>query len=127
LRAFFLTESVRLSEVTRIIVGEGSAANSLAQTSGGDAVVWAAEAAAADEPPGSSASLARDLVHFETAALDRRPDAIVLADDSDTALAAGLVAAKLLIPLQATEAARTPSSANGRLIEQLADAYTRTP
>ena len=51
---------------------------------------------------------------------------MVLADDSDAALAAALVATKLLIDVVATAGrARARSSANGRLIAQLAEAYTR--
>ena len=48
----------------------------------------------------------------------------MLADDSEEALAAALVATKLLIEVRAAEAARNPESANGRLIAQLAGAYT---
>ena len=40
-------------------------------------------------------------------------------------VAAALVAAKLLIRVSAADAARDPASANGRLIAQLAGAYTR--
>ena len=58
--------------------------------------------------------------------LAQETDSIVLADDSDAALAAALVAAKLLIPLSAADRPHgAPSSANGRLIAQLAGAYTR--
>ena len=50
------------------------------------------------------------------------PERVVLADDSDAALAAALVASKLLIPLEATDDASQPASANARLIAQLAAA-----
>ena len=49
---------------------------------------------------------------------------MVLADDSDEALAAALVAAKLLIELEATASASATTSMNGRLIAQLAGGST---
>ncbi len=74
---------------------------------------------------GSSAALAAAIVSFEAEVATRRPASVVLADDSDVALAAALVATKLGVPVAAVEAARDPSRANGRLIAQLADAYTQ--
>jgi hypothetical protein len=113
----------------RVIVGEGSTAGALAQTAAADETprIWADSGAQEGDPPGSSAPLARDLTRFEAEALDRAPASIVLADDSDAALAAALVATKLLIPLTATDDARRATTVNGRLIAQLADAYTRSP
>ena len=72
----------------------------------------------------SVAALAAALTAFETEVSDRQPAEIVLADASDAALAATLVGAKLPVPVTATERARDPASANGRLIAQLAGAYT---
>jgi hypothetical protein len=123
-----LTESVRLSAVTQLIVGEGSTAEALAQTLGQvaeTAGIWAASGPVTADDPGSSAPLARELTRFEAEAVARKPDSVILADDSDASLAAALVATKLLVPLAAVDAAMRPSSANGRLIAQLADAYTR--
>ena len=67
----------------------------------------------------SVAGLARLLLEFERMLRDDPPDRVVLADDSDEALAAALVATKLLIPLDATASTRAPTSTNGRLIAQL--------
>ena len=50
---------------------------------------------------GSSAALAAAIVSFEAEFAARRPDSVVLADDSDAALAAALVATKLGIPVAA--------------------------
>ena len=112
---------------TEIFVGERAAAAALARAAdgAGKPAVWASDPPPEPDPPGSSAALARAVVSFEAEALAREPDSIVLADDSDAALAAALVAAKLLIRVSAADAARDPSSANGRLIAQLAGAYTR--
>ena len=54
-----------------------------------------------------------------------RPDLVVLADASDTALAGALVAAKLGIAVEAMPAASDAPTTNGRLIAQLAAAYTQ--
>jgi hypothetical protein len=67
----------------------------------------------------SVARLARLLLEFERMLRDDPPDRVVLADDSDEALAAALVATKLPIPLDVTASTRAPTSANGRLIAQL--------
>jgi hypothetical protein len=113
----------------QIIVGEGAVARELARTvaASENPRIWADSGSEDGDPPGSSAPLARDLTSFEAEALERTPEAIVLADDSDAALAAALVATKLLIPLAATDGARRSSTVNGRLIAQLAGAYTRSP
>jgi hypothetical protein len=68
--------------------------------------------------------LARALLSFEAEFEAERPEAIVLTDASDAALAAALVGAKLLIPVRATDDAIEPASVNAALIAQLADAYT---
>ena len=47
------------------------------------------------------------------------PERVLLADDSDAALAAALVASKLMIALDAEPAASEAASPNGRLIAQL--------
>jgi hypothetical protein len=73
-----------------------------------------------DGPEPSVAGLARLLVGFEEALSADPPEGVVLADDSDEALAAALVATKLLIPIHARPQASAPTSLNGRLIAQLA-------
>src|SRR5262245_51573338 len=109
--AFFLTESVRLPPMTQIIVGDGSAAETVAQAlgEGENPRIWAAEPPDPGDQPGTSAPLARELIRFEAEATAREPGSIVLADDSDASLAAALVATKLLIPLAAVDAAMRPS------------------
>jgi hypothetical protein len=57
---------------------------------------------------------------FEHALSDDPPERVVLADDSDAALAAALVASKLLIPLESRVDASESPSANAALIAQLA-------
>ncbi|MGH2986006.1 MAG: hypothetical protein ACRDLO_04880 [Solirubrobacterales bacterium] len=66
------------------------------------------------------ARLARLLVELERSLSADPPDKVVLADASDDALAAALVATKLLIAVEAAPAAMDPQSSNGRLIAQLA-------
>lgn len=72
----------------------------------------------------SVAALAKALVALERRIESECPESIVLADASDSALAAALVAAKLQVPLRATAAATDPASTNGLLIAQLAGTYT---
>ena len=74
--------------------------------------------------PVSTAELADLLLAYEASLSEERPERVVLADDSDASLAAALVAAKLLIPLEAMPAASEAASDNGRVIAQLASAYT---
>jgi UDP-N-acetylglucosamine 2-epimerase len=66
-----------------------------------------------------TARLSGALVALEEAFEADRPEAVVVADDSDVALAAALVATKLLIPLEAGAGAATDSP-NGRVLAQLA-------
>jgi hypothetical protein len=77
------------------------------------------EAAAAPE-----GGLAEALREAERLIEERRPRAVRVVDDSDFALAAVLVALKLHVAVEATSAASESPSANGRLIAQLARAYT---
>lgn len=69
-------------------------------------------------------SLAEALVAFERRLREEPADLVVLADDSDTALAATLSALKLGVTVEAVPAVRGGSSDNARLIAQLAPAYT---
>jgi hypothetical protein len=72
--------------------------------------------------PLSIAELAGLLRSFEDELTRDQPERVVLADDSDRALAAALVAAKLLIPIEAKAGASGAASANARVISQLASA-----
>ena len=113
--------------MTQIIVGDPASTAELFETAPNaeNIRIWPAEAAATDLDPSSSAALARGLADFEAEVTGQEPALVLLADDSDAALAAALVATKLLIPVAAVAAASQPSTANGRLIAQLAEAYTR--
>jgi hypothetical protein len=73
------------------------------------------------EPTGDAATarLTGALVALEGAFEADRPETVVVTDDSEIALAAALVATKLLIPLEATAEAATDSP-NGRVLAQLA-------
>jgi hypothetical protein len=85
---------------------------------GWDARAW--ETLGDGDAGGSSSALARRLVELETALEAEPPEAVVVADDSDTALAGALVAAKLLIPVEVDAEAGAGTSLNARLIGQLA-------
>ena len=73
------------------------------------------------QPTGGAATagIAAALVALEAEFEASRPETVVVADDSDAALAAALVATKLLIPLEATGEAMA-TSPNGRVLAQLA-------
>jgi hypothetical protein len=86
--------------------------------SGWDARAW--ETQGNGDAAGSSSVLARRLVGLERALEAEPPEAVVVADDSDTALAGALVAAKLLIPVEIDAQAGAGTSLNARLIGQLA-------
>jgi hypothetical protein len=109
--------------MTTIIAGAPEAASTLAEgrQTGTDTAIWSHGPGEGD---GSVAALAGALVAFQADAAGQQIDAIVLADDSDAALAAALVGTKLPVDVSAVAAAREASSANGRLIAQLAAAYT---
>lgn len=77
----------------------------------------------ATEPAGTEASvgaLAGRLRELEQGLAAERPDAVLVADATDTALAALLVATKLGVPA-AVAAGVDSSTPTGRLIAQLAD------
>jgi hypothetical protein len=73
-------------------------------------------------PHVSMTEFANLLRSFEESLSRGSPERVVLADDSDAALAAALVAAKLLIPIESRARASRSSSANGLVIAQLAAA-----
>jgi hypothetical protein len=111
------------SNMTVIIAGTPRAAPTLAATleTAAETDVWARE----PEPDADSvAGLAEALVACEAEMAGRQVDSIVLADDSDAALAAALVGTKLPVEVLAVAGAREARTPNGRLIAQLAAAYT---
>jgi hypothetical protein len=79
---------------------------------------------AAPPEDGSSRGLGAELVALERALADDPPERVLLADASDAALAAALVASKLLVPVEAVEDAAGAEDVNARLISQLAETYT---
>jgi hypothetical protein len=99
----------------RALEAHGGAAAGFRPWKGSDDAVRAA---------GSSAGLGICLVELEHELEGSRPAAVLLADASDAALAAAIVAAKLLIPVAAVEAATAGDGVNSRLIAQLAPTYT---
>jgi hypothetical protein len=109
--------------MTMIIAGAPDAASTLAEggETAANAAIWTHDP---DGGESSVAQLAGALVAFEAEAAGQQVDAIVLADDSDAALAAALVGTKLPVDVFAVASAREAPSANGRLIAQLAAAYT---
>jgi hypothetical protein len=66
------------------------------------------------------AALAEELLRFESNLGEARPSAILLTDTGDTALAAALVATKLLIPVAAVGLEQAEGE-NALLLAQLAD------
>lgn len=75
-------------------------------------------AAGAGEP--ATARLVAALVALEAEFEASRPESVVVTDDSETSLAAALVATKMLIPFEATADATGSASPNGRVLAQLA-------
>ena len=70
--------------------------------------------------------LAELLLEVEGVVAAEEPQGCLLADDSDAALAAALVAAKAEVPLGAAPAARS-TSLSGRVIAQLAEELPADP
>jgi hypothetical protein len=70
-------------------------------------------------PRVSTSEFAALLRSFEERLSREQPGLVVVADDSDDALAAALVAAKLLIPVESRVNASQLASANGLVIQQL--------
>ena len=73
-------------------------------------------------PRVSPREFARLLRSYEHTLSTDPPERVVLADDSDVALAAAIVASKLLIPLGSRVNASDAANPNGALIDQLAGA-----
>lgn len=104
-----------------MIAGDPAASEALAATL--HAHELAASPLAADDPGTERSeigSLAHNLVALEGALASDRPTAVLVADGGDLALAATLVATKLLIPV-AVVAPAPDGAPNGPLLAQLAD------
>jgi hypothetical protein len=106
--------------MTVLLVGDSEATGRLLEPLSGAAI----EATLDEHPPavekGEIARLADEMLRLEGALEAHRPAAVLLADASDRALAAALVATKLLIPVATVGLDRT-DGANERLLAQLAD------
>ena len=109
--------------MSTIIAGAPASVRTLAEGGETDAnpEIWAPEASGSAD---SVAGLAAAMVAFEAEVSGRQVESIVLADDSDAALAAALIGTKLPVDVYAVAAAREAPSDNGRVIAQLAAAYT---
>ena len=113
-----------LSPQLTLVIGERLPAERVAQSldaHDGDTRIWAPAGERSEE--GSSQPLADALVGIEQAVEADAPVEIVLADDSDAALAAALVATKVLLAVRAVAAATAGDSVNARLIAQLVPTY----
>ena len=85
---------------------------------------WSPEVVPDAHPDGSSGGLAHCLVELEHEMERDRPAEVVIADDSDAGLAATIVAAKLLIGVEAADQALGTGTVNARLISRLTATYT---
>jgi hypothetical protein len=104
-----------------LIVGAPEAADGIAEQLAA-AGVEPRTSAPGPEPDGIPA-LAATLLELERELTDRSPAAVVLADRGDRALAAALVATKLLVPVFAAGTQKSSGSAeNERLLGLLAEA-----
>lgn len=112
-----------------IIVGAPAAAQALAagREAPENARVWGAPALAPASEAPAVAELATALSALEADLQGQECEALVLADDSEQALAGALVGTKLPVPVFATARAADRGSANGRLIAELAETYTGAP
>lgn len=83
-----------------LVIGASGPAAELAEALRAVGVEASVDKGPADGGPGGEiAALAAELVRLEKALRDEPPTAVVLADAGDRALAAALVATKLLIPV----------------------------
>ncbi len=101
------------------VVGEEAAARRALEGLASSGVEARAFIPPRDDAPGSSRTLGRCLLELERELERDRPELVLLADASDASLAAAIVAAKLLLAVEAGDGA-TGDDLNARLIAQLA-------
>jgi hypothetical protein len=101
-----------------LLVGESEAVGGLLESLRDDGVEARADAGPTGSGMGEIAALADELVRLEAGLRESPADAVVLADAGDSALAATLVATKLLIPVVFVAGAQ---GGNAELLAQLAD------
>jgi hypothetical protein len=103
--------------MSALVIGASDSASTLAESLRAEGVQ---ARVAESDPDGDNeiALLAHELIHLEGVLGTERPEAVVLADAGERALAGVLVATKLLIPVAALERSQ---GANRDLIAHLAD------
>jgi hypothetical protein len=107
--------------MTALVIGAPGPAGELAAALRAAGVEASADEDRPDAPQsGEIAALASELLRLETSLSERRPAAVVLADAGDRALAAALVATKLLIPVAGVGLGGSEGQ-NADLLAQLAD------
>lgn len=104
----------------RLIIAGGEREVRVLASTAGEAGIDARTIAEPDGHEASVTALAARLRELEASIASERPDAVVVADDTDAALAALLAATKVGVPAVAVAGAGS-SSSNGRLISSLAD------
>jgi hypothetical protein len=106
--------------MTALLVGETDAAAGLLESLRAAGVEASVDGPGDAEAEGEVAALARELLRFESRLREARPSAVLLVDGGDTALAAALVATKLLIPVAAV-GEEGEGDRNSALLAQLVD------
>jgi hypothetical protein len=106
--------------MTALLVGETDAAAGLPEALRAAGVEASVDGPGDPEAEGEIATLARELLRFESRLREAPPSAVLLTDRGDTALAAALVATKLLIPVAAVGDEREGDQ-NSAVLAQLVD------
>ena len=103
-----------------LIVGDSGAAGELAAGLAAEGIETRISVPGA--PQDGVAGLGAAMIELERELVERRPAAVILADRGDRALAATLVATKLLVPALAVATDRRAAGGdNDRLVELLAE------
>jgi hypothetical protein len=106
--------------MTALLIGEPDAAAGLLESVRAAGVEASVDAPAAADDRTQITALAGELLRLESRLRDAPPSAVLLVDARDTALAAALVATKLLIPVAAV-GPEAEEGENGPLLAQLVD------
>ena len=105
--------------MTALLVGDAPAAAGLLESLREAGLHASVAEPAEPADPGEIRALAHELLRFESSLGEARPSAVLLVDGGNSALAAALVATKLLVPV-ATVGAEADDE-NSALLAQLAD------
>jgi thioredoxin reductase len=106
--------------MTALLVGDAPAAAGLLESLREAGLHASVAEPAEPADPGEIRALAHELLRFESSLGEARPSAVLLVDGGNSALAAALVATKLLVPV-ATVGAEADEAENSALLAQLAD------